>query len=282
MMFDFEEEVLSYYKQYVKQVGFGVTKRSSTTGDDEKLRYFTIASVRQGTSKSKSSNIVRSKPMERMWCKAERMWCKAKINVKLTNDGRFTLSIVVLEYTHVVSPSKTRYFTCHKKLDAHVKKKNLIIMDKAGVRPSKNFKALVVEAGGHENLSFGEKDCRNYINKVRNELLGEGDAEALRNYLMRMQEKNDCFFYVMDLDEESRLRNVFLGDVRSRKAYESFGDVITFDTTYLTNKYKMSFAPFVRVNHHGQSILFYGYVGPSTPLKKFVGDYDNALMRMRV
>jgi len=44
----------------------------------------------------------------------------------------------------------------------------------------------------------------------------------------------------------------------------------------------MSFAPFVRVNHHGQSILFYGYVGPSTPLKKFVGDYDNALMRMRV
>jgi hypothetical protein len=24
----------------------------------------------------------------------------------------------------------------------------------------------------------------------------------------------------------------------------------------------------------------YGYVGPKTPLKKFVGDYDNALMRM--
>jgi len=26
-------------------------------------------------------------------------------------------------------------------------------------------------------------------------------------------------------------------------------------TTYLTNKYDMSFAPFVGVNHHGQSIL---------------------------
>ena len=36
---------------------------------------------------------------------------------------------------------------------------------------------------------------------------------------------------------------------------EYFGDVITFDTTYLTNPYKMSFAPFVGVNHHGQSIL---------------------------
>ncbi|KAF5470654.1 hypothetical protein F2P56_011153 [Juglans regia] len=45
-------------------------------------------------------------------------------------------------------------------------------------------------------------------------------------------------------------------DARSRAMYESFGDVITFDTTYLTNAYKMPFAPFVGVNHHGQSILF--------------------------
>ena len=30
---------------------------------------------------------------------------------------------------------------------------------------------------------------------------------------------------------------------------------MTFDTTYLTNRYDMSFAPFVGVNHHGQSIL---------------------------
>jgi ribose 5-phosphate isomerase A len=97
-------------------VGFGVTKRSSTTGDDGKLKYFTIACVSQGRSKWKSSNIVRPKPMERMGC-------KAKINAKLTNDGRFTLSIVMLEHTHVLSPSKARYFICHKKLDAHVKKK---------------------------------------------------------------------------------------------------------------------------------------------------------------
>jgi len=31
--------------------------------------------------------------------------------------------------------------------------------------------------------------------------------------------------------------------------------VVIFDTTYLTNKYEMPFAPFVGVNHHGQSIL---------------------------
>ena len=59
----------------------------------------------------------------------------------------------------------------------------------------------------------------------------------------------------MDINEEGRLRNVFWADARSRAAYEEFGDVVTFDTTYLTNKYDMPFAPFVGVNHHGQSIL---------------------------
>ena len=38
----------------------------------------------------------------------------------------------------------------------------------------------------------------------------------------------------------------------SRTTYKDFEDVVTFDTTYLTNKYDMSFAHFVGVNHHGQ------------------------------
>nr|GEW14490.1 hypothetical protein [Tanacetum cinerariifolium] len=80
------------------------------------------------------------------------------------------------------------------------------------------------EANGYENLPFGERDCRNYIAKVRQLRIGAGDAEALH--------------------------------ARSRAAYESFGDVVTFDSTYLTNKYSMPFAPLVGVNHYGQSILF--------------------------
>ena len=71
-------------------------------------------------------------------------------------------------------------------------------------------------------------------------MLGERDVEALRNYLMRMQKKKekkkDHFFYVIDLDEERCLKNVFWADTRSKVVYESFGDIITFNTTYLTKK----------------------------------------------
>ncbi|XP_058219580.1 protein FAR1-RELATED SEQUENCE 5-like [Rhododendron vialii] len=59
----------------------------------------------------------------------------------------------------------------------------------------------------------------------------------------------------MDLDDKGQLVNVLWADARSRAACKEFGDVVSFDTTYLVNKYDMPFAPFVGVNHHGQSIL---------------------------
>ncbi|KAI8555731.1 hypothetical protein RHMOL_Rhmol05G0197800 [Rhododendron molle] len=77
----------------------------------------------------------------------------------------------------------------------------------------------------------------------------------MHSYFMRMKIDNSDFFYAMDLDDNGRLRNVFWADARSRAACKEFGDVVTFDTTYLVNRYDMPFAPFVGVNHHGQSIL---------------------------
>ncbi|KAF8404444.1 hypothetical protein HHK36_009329 [Tetracentron sinense] len=109
---------------------------------------------------------------------------------------------------------------------------------------------LVMEAGGHENLQFGERDVRNYVGVYKRLKLAEGDAEAMQIYFTRMQQRNSNFFYLMDLDNEGHLWNAFWADARSRAAYGYFSDVVTFDTTYLTNRYDMSFAPFVRVNHH--------------------------------
>jgi zinc finger SWIM domain-containing protein 3 len=54
-----------------------------------------------------------------------------------------------------------------------------------------------------------------------------------------MQKQNGDFFYAMEMDDECRLQNVFWADARSRVAYEFFGNVIAFDTTYLTNRYDM-------------------------------------------
>ncbi|GAU52020.1 hypothetical protein TSUD_418370, partial [Trifolium subterraneum] len=67
---------------------------------------------------------------------------------------------------------------------------------------------------------------------------------------------NHSFFYDYEADSEGKLKCVFWADGICRKNYSLFGDVISFDTTYRTNKYSMIFAPFTGINNHRQSITF--------------------------
>jgi zinc finger SWIM domain-containing protein 3 len=38
--------------------------------------------------------------------------------------------------------------------------------------------------------------------------------------------------------------------------YKCFGDAVSFDTTFQTNKFEMPFAPLLGTNHHKQTIIF--------------------------
>ncbi|KAH7659854.1 FHY3/FAR1 family protein [Dioscorea alata] len=248
MMRDSEEEVYKLYIEYARREGFGITKKSTRLGDDGKLKYYMLACARGGKRICTSKNSFNPRL-------STKVNCPAKINVIVGNDGRFTISSVNLEHNHALSPQKARFQKCNKKIDAYVKRR-LELNDQAGISLSKNFHSLAVESGGYENLTYTEKNCRNYIAKARQFRLGVGDVVALGKYFSHMQQRNSKFFHLIDMDVEGRLKNVFWADARSIAANEAFGDVISFDTTYLTNKYDMPFAPFVGVNHHGQTVLF--------------------------
>ncbi|KAG6626615.1 hypothetical protein CIPAW_15G062800 [Carya illinoinensis] len=246
MEFNSLEELNSYYKLYAKRCGFGSMTQRSERDDKGSVRYVTLGCARGGKARNKTTNMGKPRP-------TAKTDCKARINA-LKVDEKMKLTTVNNTHNHGLSPQKSRFFRCNREVSEAVKRV-LDTNDLAGIRMNKSFGSLVVGAGGFENLPFSEKDCRNYIDKARHLRLGSGGAGALRDYFSRMQYKNPGFFYLMDLDDDGRLRNVFWADPRSRAAYQDFGDVVTFDTTYLTNRYGMPFAPFVGVNHHGQSIL---------------------------
>ncbi|KAK1581752.1 hypothetical protein Q3G72_008723 [Acer saccharum] len=230
-------------------MGFEITRRSSNKGIDGELKYVTFTCSRSRKSRSVSRNILKLPP-------TRKTDCKAKVTTSVCSDKTWMIRSIELEHNHKLStPGKVRYFKTNRAIDPHVKRQ-LEVNNRAGMRPNKSYNSFVVKAGGHDNLSFLEKDCRNYLDKIRRLRLREGDANAIQKYFLKMHSDNSNFFYTMDLDEEGRLKNVLWADARSRAVYKEFGDVITFDSTYLTNKYDMPFAAFIGVNHHGQSILF--------------------------
>ncbi|XP_022856495.1 protein FAR1-RELATED SEQUENCE 5-like [Olea europaea var. sylvestris] len=247
MKFEDENKMFEFYKRYAYDIGFPVRKRNSKKDDDGILRYITFVCSREGKRRRNTSSTLKPQP-------TIQSGCNARITASSDICGVWRINTVHLEHNHKTSPSKSRLYRCNRELSAHVKRR-LEVNDIAGIPLHKSYNSAVVEAGGYENMTCIEKDCRNYVEQIRRLRLGEGDAVAIQSYFSKMQAQCSGFYFSMDLDEELRLKNIFWADNRSRQAYKEFGDVVTFDTTYLTNKYDMPFAPFVGVNHHGQSTL---------------------------
>lgn len=247
MYFDSLDVLFECYKEYGKQEGFGVMKKTSKSSIDETMKFVTLACSRSGKSRSQKQNYLAPNPMTKFGC-------KARINATILGDGKCKVNSVVVEHNHNLTPNHSRFFACNREISTTTQTE-LELKDRAGTSVIKNCHSLVVGAEGYDQVPCLEKDCWNFIEKAGQLRLVVGDAQALHDYFVRMQANNSNFFYAVDVGDDARVKTLFWADARSRAAYKEFGDVVTFDTTYLTNKYNMPFASFVGVNHHGQSVL---------------------------
>ncbi|XP_074299633.1 uncharacterized protein LOC141630776 [Silene latifolia] len=70
--------------------------------------------------------------------------------------------------------------------------------------------------------------------------------------------KDTCSSFYLDfiVDENKCLAGVFWADPICIKNYMLFGEVLSADATYRTNKYDMVFVPFTGVDHHKRCITF--------------------------
>ncbi|KAG7942868.1 hypothetical protein I3843_15G008500 [Carya illinoinensis] len=210
MEFNSLEELLYYYKEYGKKCGFGVMTKRTDREKDDFVRYITLCCAHGGKARNRTLNVVKLHPTG----KTE---CKARINA-LRQYGVLRLTTLHNIHNHGLSPKKSYFCRCNREVSDAVKRV-LDTNDLAGIRVSKSYESLVIGAGGFENLSFLEKDCRNYIDKTRHLRLGAGGDRALRQHFLRMQYKNLEFFYMMDIDDDGILKNVFWENPRSRAAY---------------------------------------------------------------
>ncbi|KAI8564207.1 hypothetical protein RHMOL_Rhmol03G0164200 [Rhododendron molle] len=247
-IFNSENEAKECYSAYAKAKGFGSVIKGSKKNDNGVKSNISYGCHRSEKPRTTASNPVKSHP-------TAKIDCKAGMNISLQVDGKWMLNSIELNHNHELDPEKAKYLKCYRTLPPHAMR-TIELNTAAGINMNQIIASCVIEAGGPDNLTWIDKDARNYKDKERRKQLKEGDADAMHKYFVKMHKDNSDFFYAIDLDEENRLVNVFWADAYSRELYKEFGDVVTFDTTYLVNKFDMPFAPFVGVNHHGQSILF--------------------------
>ncbi|XP_028058285.1 protein FAR1-RELATED SEQUENCE 5-like [Camellia sinensis] len=190
-----KQEVHTFYAKYAKQLGFAISYRTQNVTRDGEVKYFGIECTRARNITKKSE----VNPLEPSL--SSKIDCKARVRATLQKDGRYKLTTIVLEHTHDFIPSDSRHFPMNKRTLTPVKRR-LEVNDAAGIGVARNFHSIVVEAGGHEALTFDEQDARNYIQNARRLKLGVGDTESVTFYFHKMQQQNSNFYSAIDLDED--------------------------------------------------------------------------------
>ncbi|XXG52457.1 hypothetical protein AAC387_Pa03g0792 [Persea americana] len=244
------EEAYEFYNTYARAAGFGIRR-----GSDKKKRgevywkQFMCAKQGQRVEKEGGDFVSQKRvPYTRENCRAE-------IVVKKITSGHWVVNKFVEEHTHVLStPRKTHMFRSHRKITpAH--KKLIDAFEENNIRPANQMGLLSTQAGGSGAVGFNEQDMRNHHRDKQNAKKGR-DGKMLYEYFEYMKEINPGFSYSIETDENNQIKHVFWADHLCRLSYIVFGDVVTFDTTYQTNKYDLIFGAFMGVNHHDQTVIF--------------------------
>jgi hypothetical protein len=112
-----------------------------------------------------------------------------------------------------------------------------------------------LRGGKPKNVPYTKKDVSNVMTSIRKEN-NKNDMMQVLEYFRKRKEEDADFYYSFDLAPGSKVQSIFWADGFSRKMYQLYGDCLSFDTTYKTNKYNLPFAPFVGITGHGQNCLF--------------------------
>ena len=109
MEFNDPDELFEFYKDYAKSSGFPIKKLSRRKNEICIVRSITLACGRAGKHNSTCQNPL--KPQA-----SYRVGCNAKITARLNLDGRWEISVVVLEHNHGLSPVKVISFVAIEEL----------------------------------------------------------------------------------------------------------------------------------------------------------------------
>eukprot|EP00262_Sarcandra_glabra_P015449 TRINITY_DN4756_c0_g4_i1.p1 TRINITY_DN4756_c0_g4~~TRINITY_DN4756_c0_g4_i1.p1 ORF type:complete len:723 (+),score=72.87 TRINITY_DN4756_c0_g4_i1:130-2298(+) len=252
MEFDSEEAVKIFYNEYARHMGFGTrVGHSYRSKKDRNFISRKIVCVKAGFRDQKEASEGKTKRPRA----SSRVGCEAMILVRKQESGKWVLIKFVKEHNHTLeSPSTVHLIRSHRHVQDPARNPVQSI-DRTGFAPRRIMPLSIEECVGIGNIGFFGQDCKNLLRTERRRTFGN-DAQMVLEYFQRKQAENPAFFYAIQVDEDQQLANVFWVDARSRLAYEYFGDVVTFDTTYQTNRFRVPLASFTGVNHHRQPLLF--------------------------
>ncbi|GJW06839.1 FAR1 DNA binding domain, zinc finger, SWIM-type, MULE transposase domain containing protein [Tanacetum coccineum] len=108
-------------------------------------------------------------------------------------------------------------------------------LSNSNVRPVRAFKLMKDMYGGFENIGATVVDCKNFRRDM-NMFIGDRNAQMVVEKLDNLEKHSDGFFVDYYQGGGDLLCGLFWADKVARLNYKRFGDEISFDATFRSNK----------------------------------------------
>lgn len=225
------EQAWFFYKEYASKGGFEIKRGGQyKKGNGDVLSKYFLC-VREGfkpPSIVDSSKIQRKRPSIRVGCLAGILLCR-------NAQGFYVVKKFIEHHNHsLVNKSDIMFLKTYRQL-TYTKELFLFQVSHANLGPVRGFKLMKQIYGGFENIGATSVDCKNFRREL-NLFIGDRDAQMVIQKLLSRQEFIPGFSMDYDTDETEALISLFWADEEAKKMYLAFGDIVSFDATFRTNK----------------------------------------------
>ncbi|XP_024990644.1 protein FAR1-RELATED SEQUENCE 5-like [Cynara cardunculus var. scolymus] len=230
------ESVENMYRKYDDVAGFDIRKE----GNPPKKEFDSLE-VSSGERKRRNTNF-------------KRTGCKACLKVHYVKEsGRYEVYHFIEGHNHMLCCSDEKMFTRSRRQLDYKDRRNVYHAPSTKVGITRSRRMQLAMNGG---LVASGGTARDHMNFRRDIMLfaGNKDAQMLINKMSKRREHCPEYFFEYKCDEKELIA-IFWADKTARMNYKHFGDTISFDATFRTNKHAMIFVPFVAIDNHKKSVV---------------------------
>ncbi|XP_059310801.1 putative protein FAR1-RELATED SEQUENCE 10 [Lycium ferocissimum] len=222
-VFNSDDEAYNCYVNFAKKVGFLIRRDRILGSEEHPMGIYKTDYVCHRAGSPHSQKIAENERQRDR--KSSRCNCNAKMFIaKDMIDG---------------IPHWVRFLPAYRNIDIIDQKRITLLAKKSRLLTSLIRRVLELEKGVNVGqLPFTEKDIKNFL-QSKSSTNTEYDALELLKVCKSLKDKDVDFQYDFTVDTCQRLEHIIWAFGDSIHAYELFGDVVVFYTTYQLNRYEM-------------------------------------------
>jgi len=241
MYFDSVDDAYEFYNNYAKLGGFTVRKSSQYDHKGVTCIKYLVCS-KEGYKNVKKVDTVNegdgsssNKSSDRRRRPSKRIGCPAGIQLRLSDNKKYRLHAFTEYHNHTFVDPEDYHLLCSARKLTYIQESLIASLSNLNIGPVKCFNIMRVMCGGFEEVGATSIDCKNFRRDL-NVFIGEFDAEMIVRRLMRKKEFLPDFSCEYYTGVEGCLAGLFWADEDMKRNYLMFGDVMSFDATFRTNR----------------------------------------------